>query len=55
MQPAEPDVGIPESYIDDWYITHVAGKPYKWNWIEKRLTNADRQQIIEDLYSSEDY
>ncbi len=55
--PAEPDVGIFRPYVTDWYITHVAGKPYRGTWIERRMTCADDEALqtyLEELEIEDD-
>lgn len=41
MGNAEPDVGIMSDYIDEWYITEIAGRPLrkgeKCDWLYKRI------------------
>lgn len=50
VQPAEPDVGIREAYVDDWAIVAVAGRapkkvtPKSFNWLYKRI-DATKNEI----------
>lgn len=39
---AEPDVGIMSDGVDDWWITHVGGRPVKKKplWLTRRLDAA---------------
>lgn len=47
---AEPDVGIMSSYIDDWWIEDVAGKPKKnTDWITNRMSRDDIDRLKEEL------
>lgn len=43
IAPAEPDVGIMRSYVDEWYITHIGSRRLKPNekigWLYKKLRN----------------
>lgn len=52
MSGAEPDVGIMSSYVDEWYITHIAGrqlgKKEKADWLYNRIAKAgDEDKILE--------
>jgi hypothetical protein len=48
VAPAEPDVGIMSSYVDEWSIVGINGKAKKnTDWIMKRLTAADEERILE--------
>lgn len=41
--PAEPDVGIMSSYIDDWFVTDRRGRTIKF--IEPTEADLDRMQV----------
>lgn len=47
---AEPDVGIMSSYVDEWYITHISGRPLrkkeKCDWLYDRIAKAGEEEII---------
>ena len=50
IQGAEPDVGIMSSYVDEWYITAINGRPVKSaDWIMRRLSKKDEEAIVEEL------
>lgn len=55
---AEPDVGIMSDYVDDWWITHVGGRPVKNSpeWLLRRLRKAkvDMVAVISDAVAWED-
>lgn len=55
---AEPDVGIMSDYVDDWWITHVGGRPVKNSpeWLLRRLRKAkvDMVAVISDTADWED-
>lgn len=56
-QPAEPDVGIFSSYIEDFKITDIYGKrgrkPYKGKWLDKRIDRAEHERICEAIAEAE--
>ena len=52
VQGAEPDVGIMSSYVDEWYITAINGRPVKvCRWLDKRIeeTKGETDRILEEL------
>lgn len=51
VQPAEPDVGISDAYVDDWYIVAVNNRPYKGEWLYNRIgaKKGERDRILEAL------
>lgn len=54
IEESDPSVGIFESYVDEWYISGVGGKTQKnTQWIEKRLTDSDRETIEEECYENQ--
>jgi len=59
---SEPDVGIMGDYVDEWYITHIAGralrKGEKCDWLYKRIADAgEEDRIVEKCleYAADDY
>jgi len=59
---AEPDVGIMGDYVDEWYITHIAGralkKGEKADWLYRRIEKAkEEDKIVEKCleYAADDY
>ena len=55
IQPAEPDVGICSSYIEEWYVTHIHGRKCKRaDWIYDRIAKikGEEDRIIQDLWDS---
>lgn len=52
VQGAEPDVGIFSSYVDDWYIVAINGRPVgKCDWLYRRIdaTKGESDRIVEAL------
>lgn len=47
IQPAEPDVGIMSSYIDDYTVTTLRGRPCHW----LKLTRDQEALMIEKVWS----
>ncbi len=49
---AEPDVGIMSDGVDDWWITHIAGRACKKHpeWLTRRLNAAkvDIEEMISE-------
>lgn len=46
VAPAEPDVGLFGPYVEDWSITQIAGRPREARWLERILTEDERQRIV---------
>lgn len=52
IQGAEPDVGIMSSYVDEWYIVAINGRPVKkCDWLDRRIaaTKGEADRIVEEL------
>ena len=52
IAPAEPDVGIMSSYVDDWYIVAINGRSVKkCDWLDRRIaaTKGEIDRIREEL------
>lgn len=45
VQPREPEVGIFEEWVEEWWITHVNGRKYKGNWLDKRISKDEREDV----------
>lgn len=45
--PAEPDVGIMSSYTEDHTLYHVDGEGARWPELEKALSDATWQHIVD--------
>lgn len=59
---AEPDVGIMGDYVDEWYITHIAGRPLrkgeKAQWLYDRIAKSgDEDRIVGKCleYAADDF
>lgn len=58
MQGAEPDVGIMSAYVEEWYITEIAGRPLRKkesaDWLYKRIEakKGEEERILEACYAA---
>lgn len=49
VAPAEPDVGIMSHYVDEWYVTAIAGRPVKkCDWLYRRIKENGDESIVEE-------
>lgn len=57
---AEPDVGIMYDYVEEWYITEIAGRPLRKkesaDWLYRRIeaTKGEEDRILEACYAAAD-
>lgn len=50
---AEPDVGIFGDYVEEWYVTAIAGRPVrKADWVHNRIakTKGEEDRVIEAIF-----
>ena len=57
IQGPEPDVGITSSWVEDWEITHIAGRKVKGNradWLYDKLNKnkSAYDAAIDQIYQS---
>lgn len=49
VAPAEPDVGIPSAYVDEWYVTAINGRTVKkCDWLYRRMKENGDMSIVEE-------
>ena len=55
----EPDVGIFGNYVDEWYITAIAGRPLRKNekadWLYNRIAKAGEEDAITEACEAYEY